>query len=345
MVQVRSFAVVLLLFASAALARADGKFYAKERVPPGVPYQRALLMFDDGKETLVLQSKFSAAGNPAPDAALGWVVPAPGVPELDSMKSKEALEVFWLLSHLSGSVVTLIPLSLIISLVAVVSFIVLCFVKKVRTLYLLCGIFCWLVLVTFLIPTLLLRAKMTAGGVDVIHEQDVGIYHAKVIKAADSSGLIAWLNEGGFRFQSSDQPVLDDYIKRGWVFVVAKVKPNEKAKGLVAYEGLPDPLILRFESKIPVYPLALTGTAGTPTEVLLYVLGKRKMSCGSALELKFAGPIDEVPQGLSYKPWESALTYLCKFKGTLTPAQMRKDLELEPAADDAPYRERRVIWR
>lgn len=47
----------------------------------------------------------------------------------------------------------------------------------------------------------------------------------------------------------------------------------------------------------------------------------------------------------AWKPqkWERNLTYLCRFKGTLTPAQMASDLELAPA-DDAPYRERILRW-
>ena len=45
---------ILLLLLSARACLADGKFYAPERVPPDTPYQRALLIYQDGKETLVL---------------------------------------------------------------------------------------------------------------------------------------------------------------------------------------------------------------------------------------------------------------------------------------------------
>ena len=42
--------------------------------------------------------------------------------------------------------------------------------------------------------------------------------------------------------------------------------------------------------------------------------------------------------------WERNLTYLCKFKATLTPAEMRNDLTFVPAPDNNPYREHSVRW-
>jgi hypothetical protein len=41
---------------------------------------------------------------------------------------------------------------------------------------------------------------------------------------------------------------------------------------------------------------------------------------------------------------DTMLPYLCKFKGTLTPAQMEKDKVLVPAEDDEPYRKHIVMW-
>lgn len=35
---------------------------------------------------------------------------------------------------------------------------------------------------------------------------------------------------------------------------------------------------------------------------------------------------------------------LCKFKGQLTPEQMKRDLEFTPSPDTEPYRERLVVW-
>jgi hypothetical protein len=340
-----------LLFVSSSLARADGKFYARERVPPNIPYQRAILMYDDGKETLILQSKFSASGKPEPGAALGWVVPVPAMPELGSMKAEQAYEVFFNLSLSSRPTVTTIPVTLLSAIALSLALLMLLSQKRRPSVIEMAGI----LLFPFVIVAILTPGLAGTRGIDVLHEQDIGLYQAKVIKAGDSSALVAWLNEGGFQFTSSDQPVLDDYIKRGWCFVVAQVKPGEEKKALDTYEGLADPLILCFASKAPVYPLALTGTTGAPTEVLLYTLSRSKLDARGVLALRFAdvtdswsAVLDQVSRDsrASWQPleWERNLTWLCKFKGTLTPAQMATDLELAPAADNAPYRERIVRW-
>ena len=87
--------ILLLLLLSAGSARADGKMYWRETVPPAIPYQRAVIFFRDGVETLLLQSKYElpGSGNPAP---IGWVVPVPAVPELASLPADVAHEAFFL---------------------------------------------------------------------------------------------------------------------------------------------------------------------------------------------------------------------------------------------------------
>ena len=75
---------------------ADGKFY-HENVPPEVPYQRALLMFDKEYETLILQSKYQIHESEKTEF-IGWVVPVPSVPELASMDAKYASQLFYQLS-------------------------------------------------------------------------------------------------------------------------------------------------------------------------------------------------------------------------------------------------------
>jgi hypothetical protein len=71
------------------VARGDGKFFAPENVPANVPYQRAFLLFHEGCETLLLQSKYEIPPSAAVDS-LGWVVPVPAIPEISSMDADAA---------------------------------------------------------------------------------------------------------------------------------------------------------------------------------------------------------------------------------------------------------------
>jgi len=135
---------------------------------------------------------------------------------------------------------------------------------------------------------------------------------------------------------------------------VARVDPTRSSDDGIIAEGLVAPLILRFETDAPVYPLALTATAGHDTQVLLYVLSQRKWQNDGRLELEYAGGVDMsriewmceevVPEPPTGCLEDANLPYLAKFKGTVTPAQMEEDLVLTPAEDDEPYRKHIVRW-
>ncbi len=71
--------VVGLLFASATTGKADGKVFAPVLVPQQVemPDQRALVAWNEGIETLVIESAFVGKGTD-----FAWVVPLPSKPEV-----------------------------------------------------------------------------------------------------------------------------------------------------------------------------------------------------------------------------------------------------------------------
>lgn len=208
-------------------------------------------------------------------------------------------------------------------------------------------------------------AGIGAGMVEVITAEQVGIYDVQVVRAGQAGDLIVWLNEGGFRFNAADQEVFDDYLSRGWVFVAARV--NTEAEEPLP-EALAAPLVMRFPAEAPVYPLALTSTAGYKTEIVLYVASHHRWSSQERLELQFAGdsdwrlayPIQVAawlrtggreedsgplvdPQGF-FDQGDLELPYLCKFKGTLSPAEMSEDLVFLRAENDRSYRKRIVHW-
>lgn len=111
-------------------------------------------------------------------------------------------------------------------------------------------------------------------------------------------------------------------------------------------------MIMTFQSEQPIYPLALTSTIGTETEILLYVLSTRKWLCDSRLPIRFSGEMtgetlfayveQECPE--LYEQWQGRYNYLCRFKNRLTPEQMREDLIFRPAFSDDHYRDHIITW-
>ncbi len=81
----RSRAIVVgLLCAACGWARADGIFIPPRLVPLAIPSQRAIVVWRDGVETLVVESTAKTQS-----ADLGWVLPLPAEPtSLDVMDAE-----------------------------------------------------------------------------------------------------------------------------------------------------------------------------------------------------------------------------------------------------------------
>ena len=256
----------------------DGKFFVREKVPADLPYQRAFLLFDEGRETLVVQSKYTLAPSTSAET-LAWVVPVPSIPELASMDAITAHGFFWTMSFRAGPRVWRV--SGLLAYIPVAAFLVgvalllLCLLEypfvgkgkltratwgrqgKVAVWTILFGLFS----VCFTIPTM---SKSSFGGVEVVKSEQVGIYDVTVIRGDSAEPIVVWLREHGFAFDETDQTVFADYVKRGWCFVTAKVRPDAEANLKTTVEGMVAPLVLTFAAARPVYPLALTAIGAAP---------------------------------------------------------------------------------
>jgi hypothetical protein len=216
----------------------------------------------------------------------------------------------------------------------------------------------WGLLCCFLVD-LILSYFATQGsslGVDVIAEHHVGIYDVSVVRSDDTSDLIGWLNRHDFKFEDKDSAAFESYVLKGWCFVVAIINSaTGEEKGRIVSEGLAAPLILRFPHTDPIYPLALTGTGGFDTEILIYLASSTKMTANDRLILRFAGEMYEGEFGLGllsfetdpkgfFDPEKMNYPYLCKFRDRLKPDMMSEDIVFTKAEDDEPYREHIVQW-
>lgn len=375
----RKLLLIAVLILLPTLLHADGKMYSKyarEEVNTEIPYQRAAIIYADGVETMVLQSKYGYETRypeePADIADLAWVVPVPSVPELASM-GDDVRFLFNQLNSYTQTKVTIIleeivKYSLLIFLptAIIMSFCLLANRKNTESWFykhsasttnIIAGLLIILILSAISMPTLG-RAKGSAGTeVEILRSAKVGIYDTKVIRSDSPDALITWLNDNGFKFNDSDLNAFSSYINKGWCFVVAKVSAKAniiKNNNAILLNGLPAPLIMRFATAEPVYPMALTGTGGFYTEVLVYLLADKKMTCNS-LELRYAtkGWNKNRINFSNYKtdPVNFALDvpegnfWIMRFKSTLIPEQMQEDVIFKPALDQTTYREHIVKFR
>lgn len=347
--------LVSLVLLARCQALADGKLYGRDRVPPEIPYQRAIIFFSENRETLLIQSRVGGAPNLV-DETLGWVIPCPSVPELSTMSVHDSENLFRILSFLSRPYVVdmkqvFLAGSVIVAWVGLVCWALgamrsgrLTLGKAATSLML------FFVAVILSIGLFGRSISATFHGITVLRNEAVGIYDVQVVRAEEGAGLISWLQEGGFQFEASDRIVLDEYIRAGWCFVAGVLRPGETPGLKRGLDGLLDPIILRFSSPEPVYPLKLTGTVGADTEVVIYVVAHHKTVADERMELAFAAPLEDdflrELQGEQHalREWELNLTFLSKFGGTLTPADMRTDLVFKRAADDDVYLQKEFRW-
>ena len=319
--QVAILASVLAL-ALCATVHANGKFYYSAPIPSEVPFQRALIIAEEGQETLLLQSTYQVPADSPFDPAsqIGWVVPVPAVPELASMDAYEADGLFRTLARRTVAVKS-DYWSAVLGLAFMLFLIYACYrenkvvppARQSRN----CA--CLTLILLIVGPFTLLSVPGMHGcsapsaGVDVVSEKTVGAYNVKVIDAEESTPLLEWLRENDFEFGEEDEGVFRAYIDRGWCFVVARVAmahggsgtgepvddpvdtadtAPEEPEPVVGVEGLVAPLLLRFETDELVYPMALTSLAGSKTMVRIYTLTDHRVTGGPRLKAKAAWPID-----------------------------------------------------
>jgi hypothetical protein len=363
--------ITLMIIISSASLHADGKFYTGEKVPPELPYQRAIMSYQDGEELLILQSKFKGQGK-----HFGWVIPLPNPPKIGTIVNDSERGFFWWLSnttqpnvsHYFHYLLLFFPLALALLIIIRMYYLVTgkpvppfwqvrvgkpnneppspFLSTKVRPVITVLIIFCVIVIIAAIaIPNLL-----SFRGVEILKQGEFGIYDIKVVKSSDSKELITWLNKNKYKFTSADEAVFNSYIAKDWCFVTVHIKPRKTENTWFGVmEDLPDPLVLTFKSKELVYPLSLTAVSEKETEILLYVLGNHCFQTDKRFEREFADKIDLPRMEVTIESPDNAdmnsfpHSYLTKFRGKLSPEQMKNDLIITTAKDDKPYKKH--IWK
>jgi hypothetical protein len=181
-------------------------------------------------------------------------------------------------------------------------------------------------------------------GVSVLDRQLVGVFETTTIASHDPTALQSWLRENGFAASTNSGPVIESYVKDGWVFVAAKIRRDKPA----TETSTPHPLSFTFKTDKPVYPMRLTGVDNGPLSVELYVFGRWRaeaehfrLECCAHPD--FPSPTEPRATALHWprrspgtpsivhpllRQWVEGAPVVTKLFATLTPAQMEKDVWL-----------------
>ncbi len=105
------------------------------------------------------------------------------------------------------------------------------------------------------------------SGVSVWDQKVVGPYEATQLSATDGTALTTWLTDHAYVLPPAVAPVIDQYIKEGFGFLVVKLVPQREVTKM-------EPIRISFEGSSPSLPLRMIA-AGTGAKVglKLFVLG------------------------------------------------------------------------
>ncbi len=271
-------ALIALAFGLLSLcgqATADGGYFPEKAVKkmPSIPAQRALLVWKEGKETLVISSSLDSEAQ-----KLGWIIPLPSVPDTVEKVSPGALKTLTFclqpeITHDLGESVTIISIAVGLFLLIFGA----CVSGKRRVLQYAVALTVCAILIGMLMPALA-RARQGSGvsrtsQVAVERSARVGSYDVAILKAESSGDLSLWLSENGYTdLPKKTESIVSGYIDNGWVFAAIKLVRSEKGA------NTPHPIRIELETSEPVYPMKLTSIAGGETLLEVFVLADRRAS-------------------------------------------------------------------
>ena len=224
-------------------SRADGMFVAPKFVwdkqkDINEPTQKAIIVYDAGREDLILQVKYGG-----PVAEFGWLIPVPNKPTVE----KGDMECFYELSKYTQEHFE--P-------------------RKYR--HQAGGDGMTLGMATKGI------SDAEPEPVKVVEIKTIGAYEIAVLATEDTGALERWLAKNHFEYPKDKADVLDGYVKQQWYFVAVKINLKESWNRLSTEEKLASgelhPLHLTFASDQCIFPLKISSANGTSSRVQLYVL-------------------------------------------------------------------------
>jgi uncharacterized membrane protein len=199
--------------------------------------QRALLIWNDGQETLHLKSSYSG-----PAAGFAWIIPVPNLPQV----KRSNWSIFSQAEKATRPRLTVItgyrfgPKGLSIGCSA---------------------------------PESEPKKQTPATAVRQLQSLNIRELHIEIVAAADSGGFIRWLHDHQYAVPEKADPILQRYIEADFYFIVVKISKSSswaKRKGVTeTVSGSLTPLAITFATERPFYPLAISSISAAPENELL----------------------------------------------------------------------------
>jgi hypothetical protein len=130
------------------------------------------------------------------------------------------------------------------------------------------------------------------SGTEVVVQSSVGPYDYAVLKADDQTAMLAWLDANRYVVPTGTDAAVSPYIHPGAYFLALKLKAGQSTGDIT-------PIVLRYQSDLPMIPLTLTQVSATANMgVQVWVLGEARAVPRNFRHLVLSGPA----------LWESAQT-------------------------------------
>jgi hypothetical protein len=132
------------------------------------------------------------------------------------------------------------------------------------------------------------------AGVKVVEIKTVGAYEVAILSAHDAGSLDQWLKAHDYSIPEGKVEIVDEYIRKGWYFVAAKIQLDRDVAFKMVNNASPKasqdttaarktlerqlstgelhPLLISFDSPRCIFPLKISSVTGKPSEISLYVL-------------------------------------------------------------------------
>ena len=202
-----------------------------------------------------------------------------------------------------------------------------------------------------------------ADSVEVLERRRLGSYEISTLAADDRGALLDWLEDNCYELPPDLAGGVDFYIGKGWIFTAAKVVAPAGADGPAALE----PISVSFAAREPVYPVYLTRASERPVGLRLDIVAPSRVDLaglgpvtrepdreieegapsfvadapvpqpGRGMLMSYSG---DVPAGL--RPVAEGQPHLTSYRATLEPSAITDDPRLTVSGDRERFRPKLV---